>query len=206
MANAKEVGMRLGVDLGGTKIEIIALDNTGHTLHRERIKTPKNSYQSVLRVIAELVQKVETQLAQTGSLGICTPGAISPDTGLLRNSNTVSLNGKAFKQDLEKLLHRKISIANDANCFALSEAIDGAASGAKSVFGVIIGTGTGAGIVIEGNVLTGANAISGEWGHNPLPWPTRDELPGLACYCGKRGCIETWLSGRGLSRHVENKY
>ncbi len=202
--------MILGIDLGGTKIEIIALDDNGQTLHRQRTSTPKNNYQEIIETISRLVEDTETQLQQTGTLGICTPGSISPagspTSGLLRNSNSVYLNGKPFKQDLEKHLKREIAIANDANCFALSEAVDGAAQGASVVFGVIVGTGTGAGIVIDGKVLTGTNAIAGEWGHNPLPWPNDDERPGLPCYCGKQGCIETFLSGTGLARNFELKY
>ena len=196
----------LGIDLGGTKIEIIALDTQGETLLRKRIKTPKESYQAILQAIAELVHQTEKQLGQVGTLGIGTPGSLSPKTGLLRNSNTVLLNGRPFKTDLEAILKRPVPIENDANCFALSEAVDGAGEGAASVFGVIIGTGTGAGIVIQGKVLTGVNAIAGEWGHNPLPWPQPSELPGLDCYCGKKGCIETWLSGPGLARHFKLDY
>jgi len=196
----------LGIDLGGTKIEIIALDKQGQTLLRKRIKTPKESYQAILLAIAELVHQTEKQLGQVGTLGIGTPGSLSPKTGLLRNSNTVLLNGRPFKTDLEAILARPVPIENDANCFALSEAVDGAGEGAASVFGVIIGTGTGAGIVIQGKVLTGVNAIAGEWGHNPLPWPQPNELPGLDCYCGKKGCIETWLSGPGLARHFYLDY
>lgn len=195
--------MRLGIDLGGTKIEIIALDESGETLHRERTATPQENYQEIVQTISQLVDKTESQLQQTGTVGICTPGAISPTNGLLRNSNSVCLNGKPFKQDLEKHLKRDITIANDANCFTLSEAVDGAAKGANIVFGVIVGTGTGAGIVINGKVLTGANAIAGEWGHNPLPWPNDNERPGLSCYCGKKGCIETFLSGPGLAKNFE---
>lgn len=199
--------MKLGIDLGGTKIEIIALDDNGKTLHRKRTATPQNNYQLILETIASLVVSTEAKLQQTGTVGICTPGAISPkgspSSGLLRNSNSTCLNGKPFKQDLEKSLNREIAIANDANCFTLSEAVDGAAKEANVVFGVIVGTGTGAGIVIDGKVLTGTNAIAGEWGHNPLPWPKDDERPGLPCYCGKQGCIETFLSGTGLARNFE---
>lgn len=198
--------MKLGIDLGGTKIEIIALDETGEALHRKRIATPQNDYQATLQVIKELVDYAEAKLQKIDTLGICTPGAISPQSGLLRNSNSVCLNGKPFKEDLEALLSKKISIANDANCFALSEAVDGAAKEAESVFGVIVGTGVGAGIVINGKVLMGANAIAGEWGHNPLPWPNEDEHQGLSCYCGKKGCIETWLSGTGFSRNFEKNH
>lgn len=198
--------MNLGIDLGGTKIEIIALDKTGHTLHKQRTATPQNNYTETLKVITALVTQTEALLKQTGSVGICTPGAISLETGLLKNSNSVCLNGMPFKQDLEKYLQRKIKIANDANCFALSEATDGAAQGANVVFGVIIGTGTGAGIVINGEVLTGCNAIAGEWGHNPLPWALEHEQTGLKCYCGKNGCIETWLSGPGFLRNFQRQY
>ena len=192
--------MKLGIDLGGTKIEIIALDDNGVEILRRREPTPHGNYSATLSVIANLVQSSETELGQRGSVGIGTPGAISKATGLLKNSNSVQLNGKPILQDLEALLQRSIKICNDANCFALSEATDGAAMGAAVVFGVIIGTGTGGGIVVNGNVLTGPNSIAGEWGHNPLPWPMADELPGGECYCGQRGCIETFLSGPGMTR------
>lgn len=192
--------MRLGVDLGGTKIEIIALDDQGAERLRHRVPTPQGDYSSTLQTIAGLVKHAESELGQQGSLGIGTPGSISKVTGLLKNSNSVQLNGKPILQDLESLLKRRIKISNDANCFALSEAKDGAASGAEVVFGVIIGTGTGAGIVVNGHILTGPNGIAGEWGHNPLPWPLQTELPGPECYCGKRGCIETFLSGPGMSK------
>jgi fructokinase len=191
--------MRIGIDLGGTKIEVIALNAHGEELFRQRVATPQNDYQKTLQVIVELIVAVEKTLDQTGSIGIGTPGALSPTTGLMRNSNSVCMNGKAVKQDLEKLLQRKIRMANDANCFALSEATDGAAKNASVVFGVIVGTGTGSGIVVNGNILTGPNAIAGEWGHNPLPWPMDSERPGPDCYCGKQGCIETYLSGPGMA-------
>ncbi len=199
--------MKIGIDLGGTKIEIIALNDSGEELYRKRVATPKDSYQAILNTISELVFVTETTFNDKGSVGICTPGAISPNTGLLRNSNTSSLNQKPFKQDLENQLSREIAIANDANCFALSESVDGAGKGSSIIFGVIVGTGTGAGIVIDRKVLTGANAIAGEWGHNPLPWPKTSELPGMDCYCGKKGCIETWLSGSGFSKnhHLTSK-
>ncbi len=191
--------MKLGIDLGGTKIEIVALDDEGDELLRRRIPTPQGDYAGTLRAIADLVHQVEAALGQAGTVGIGTPGAISMATGLLKNSNSVHLNGQPIVQDLEALLQRKLRISNDANCFALSEATDGAAAGATVVFGVIIGTGTGAGIVVNGHVLTGANGIAGEWGHNPLPWPEGAERPGPACYCGRHGCIETFLSGPGMS-------
>lgn len=192
--------MKLGIDLGGTKIEIIALDDKGVELLRRRVPTPKGDYPATLKAIASLVQSAEAELGQNGSVGIGVPGSISKATGLLKNSNSVHLIGKPILHDLEVLLQRSIKICNDANCFALSEATDGAAAGASVVFGVIIGTGTGAGIVVNGQVLTGANGIAGEWGHNPLPWPMADELPGPECYCGKRGCIETFLSGPGMAK------
>ena len=192
-------GVRLGIDLGGTKIEILALGDHGHELVRRRVFTPKDDYVGTLNAIAKLVRDVESELGQQGTVGIGAPGAVSPATGLLKNSNSVVLNGRPFRQDLEKMLGREIRISNDANCFALSEAIDGAAAGADVVFGVIIGTGTGAGIVVKGSVLPGCNSIAGEWGHNPLPWPMDDERPGPQCYCGKRGCIETFLSAPGMA-------
>ena len=192
--------MRIGIDLGGTKIEGIALSETGEELFRHRISTPQGNYSATLKRIADLVQLIEQTLDQRGSVGICTPGALSPTTGLLRNSNSVCLNGKPVLTDLQEKLQRDIRMANDANCFALSEATDGAAKDASVVFGVIIGTGTGAGVVIDKKVLPGCNAIAGEWGHNPLPWPEDFELPGTECYCGKTGCIETWLSGPGMLR------
>ncbi len=193
--------MRLGIDLGGTKIEIIALDASGVELLRRRVATPQGDYAATLQVIADLVHAVEAELQHQGTVGIGTPGAISRATGLLKNSNSVCLNGQPILRDLEQHLGREIRIQNDANCFALSEAVDGAAAGARVVFGVIIGTGVGGGIVVDGHALTGANAIAGEWGHNPLPWPQANELPGAKCYCGKSGCIETWLSGPGMALH-----
>ena len=192
--------MRLGIDLGGTKIEIIALDEAGHEVGRRRVATPQNDYAGTLNAIAQLVNAMEADLGRRGTLGIGTPGAISRATGLLKNSNSVCLNGQPSLDDLQRVLERTIRIENDANCFALSEAVDGAAARASVVFGVIIGTGTGAGIVVNGQALTGPNAIAGEWGHNPLPWPQAQELPGSACYCGRIGCIETWLSGPGMAR------
>ncbi len=196
--------MRIGIDLGGTKTEIIALADDGQILLRRRASTPAGDYSATLEAIQALVQGVEHELGMQGSIGIATPGAISPATGLIKNANSVCLNGQALDQDLTNALGRPIRLANDADCFALSEAVDGAAKGAASIFGVIIGTGTGAGIVINGRLLAGPNAIAGEWGHNPLPWPHGDELPGHACYCGLQGCIETFLSGPALSRqHAE---
>lgn len=197
--------INIGIDLGGTKIEGIAIADDGEELLRKRVPTPAGDYQAILKLIGELVNDLESRLNEQGSVGICTPGAISPATGLLKNSNSVCMNGKPVYEDLSGLLNRAIRISNDANCFALSEATDGAAAGKEVVFGVIIGTGTGAGVVVKGHVLAGPNAIAGEWGHNPLPWPRDDERPGPACYCGKYGCIETWLSGPGMSRDYLDK-
>ena len=196
--------MRLGVDLGGSKIEILALNDNGEQLHRQRIATPQNNYRQILAAIHQLVRSTENQLGQSGSIGICTPGSISPQSGRLRNSNSICLNDNAFKEDLENILQRQIRIANDANCFALSEAIDGSAQQAAIVFGVIIGTGCGAGIVINKQIIDGPNAISGEWGHNPLPWPENNELNATSCWCGRSNCIETFLSGPAMTRDYKN--
>lgn len=195
--------MRIGVDLGGTKIEAIALANGGEVLMRERIDTPTQDYPATVQAIADIVLLLEKETGQTGTVGVGTPGAVAPGTGLMKNANSVCLNGKPFKTDLEALLGRTVRTTNDANCFALSEATDGAAAGAEVVFGVIVGTGTGGGVVINGRPRVGPNAIAGEWGHNPLPWPEADELPGHLCYCGKHGCIETFISGTGLARDHE---
>jgi fructokinase len=192
--------MFIGIDLGGTKIEGIAMSGAGDELLRKRVPTAAGDYQAILNTIKGLVDEIESSLNERATVGIGTPGAISPATGLLRNSNSVCMNGKPVDKDLARILNREVRIANDANCFALSEATDGAAAGETVVFGVIIGTGTGAGIVVNGHVLSGPNAIAGEWGHNPLPWPLDNERPGPSCYCGKHGCIETWLSGPGMSR------
>lgn len=190
--------MRIGIDLGGTKIEAIALDPAGRELVRERRPTPADDYAGTLEAIHALHTYIEQQLGTSCSLGIGTPGSLSPATGLMRNANSTCLNGKPLLEDLRHLLQRPIRMANDADCFALSEAIDGAGATDSSVFGVIIGTGTGGGIVINKQLVAGTNAIAGEWGHNPLPWPKTGELPGPECYCGKQGCIETFLSGPGL--------
>jgi fructokinase len=192
--------IRFGIDLGGTKTEIIALDEGGRELLRRRVATPSDDYGATLRQIADLVRDAEAKLGTRGSVGIGTPGSLSVATGLLRGSNSVCLNGRPVKSDLEALLEREIRMTNDANCFALSEAVDGAGQGAGVVFGAILGTGVGAGIVVRGEVLNGPNAIAGEWGHNPLPWPLDAERPGPACFCGKHGCIETFVSGPGLER------
>jgi len=190
--------LRIGVDLGGTKIEALALDADGKEVLRRRVATPRNDYAGTLETIVNLVTDMESDLGVTAPVGVGTPGAVSPATGVIKNANSVCLIGKPLGEDLSRALGRPVRLANDANCLALSEAIDGAAAGAAVVFGVIIGTGTGGGIVIDGRVITGLNAVAGEWGHNPLPWPKGQESPGPVCYCGKHGCIETFLSGPGL--------
>jgi fructokinase len=192
--------LRIGLDLGGSKTEIAAFDAAGTELLRRRVPTPAGDYAATLELVARLVDDAECQLGSAATVGIGTPGALSPSTSLMRNSNSTCLNQKPFRIDVQRVLGREVRLANDANCFALSEARDGAAAGAASVFGVILGTGVGGGIVINGRVVDGPNAIAGEWGHNPLPWPEDDEHPGAPCYCGKRGCIETFLSGPGLAR------
>lgn len=202
--------IRIGIDLGGSKIEGVALDEEGMELVRQRVPTPAGNYQGTLVAIKTLVEQIRAKIKLDSMLeatvGICTPGALSyansPD-GLLKNSNSVCMNGEPVRRDLEVLLGHPVRIANDANCFALSEANDGAAQNAAIVFGVIIGTGVGAGIVVNQQALNGANGIAGEWGHNPMPWPSADELPGPACYCGKHGCIETFLSGPGMAHDHE---
>ena len=190
--------LMLGIDLGGTKIEIVALDSRGTELLRRRVATPQGDYRATILAVASLVRDAERELGGEGRVGIGTPGSISRATGLLRGCNSVCLNGRPLQRDLEAEIGREVRVTNDANCFALSEASDGAAAGADVVFGVILGTGVGAGIVVHGRVLDGPNAIAGEWGHNPLPWPKDDERPGPACFCGKSGCIETFVSGPGL--------
>jgi fructokinase len=192
--------LRFGVDLGGSKIEVLALDGEGRERLRRRIVTPQGDYAATLDAVARLVLDAEGELGASGSVGVGTPGSISRATGLLRGSNSVCLNGQPIKRDLEARLLREIRITNDANCFAVSEATDGAGQGGQVVFGAILGTGVGAGIAVGGRVLDGPNAIAGEWGHNPLPWPRDDERPGAMCFCGHAGCIETFLSGPGLAR------
>lgn len=192
--------MRIGIDLGGTKIEGLALADEGRELARHRIPAPRGNYDDTVRAIVEVVAVLEKVTNVRGSIGVGIPGAISPATGLIKNANSTWLNGRPLQRDLANTLERPVRLANDANCFALSEATDGAAAGARVVFGVIIGTGTGGGLVIDGQVVAGANAITGEWGHNPLPALEADERPGPRCYCGRSGCIETFLSGPGLTR------
>jgi len=192
--------MRIGVDLGGTKIEAIAIDRDGRDRARRRVPAPRDRYAATLAAITTLVEGIERESGEPARVGVGMPGALSPATGLVKNANSVWLNGRPLREDLERLLHRPLRFANDANCFALSEARDGTGTGVRTVFGVILGTGTGGGVVVDGRVLSGPNAIAGEWGHNPLPWPRPDEWPGAACYCGRSGCIETFLSGPGIAR------
>src|SRR5262245_35868317 len=192
--------MRIGIDLGGTKIEAIAIDDAGVVRLRWRVPSPRDSYPDTLAAIVELVRSVEDELGERGTVGIGIPGTLSSATGRVKNANSTWLIGQPLADDLPRLLERPVRFANDANCFALSEAVDGAAAGAEIVFGVIIGTGTGGGVVVHRRVLEGANAIAGEWGHNPLPAPRDGEWPGPACYCGRTGCIETFLSGPALER------
>lgn len=195
--------MKLGIDLGGTKIESILLGDSGQILLRKRINTPKGCYETIVKDIRELIHSMDPK--ESATIGIGTPGSLSPTTSCIRGANTTELNGRDFKTDLEKALNRPVRIANDANCFALSEAIDGAGKSSKTVFGVIIGTGTGGGLVIDKRLITGHNLIGGEWGHNPQPWLTPAEYPGPSCYCGKKGCIETFLSGPGFSNTYHAK-
>jgi len=192
--------MRIGIDLGGTKIEGVALGRDGDERARRRVGTPRGDYPGTLNAIAGLVADLERASGEQGTVGVGTPGVISPATGLMKNANSYWLNGKPLADDLSRTLNREVRLANDANCFVLSEATDGAGVGKRVVFGVIVGTGTGGGIVVDGQVLVGPNAVAGEWGHNPLPWPEEDEWPGPECYCGRTGCIETFLSGPGLER------
>jgi len=192
--------MRIGIDLGGTKIEGVVLDSGGSIVARRRSPTPQGDYEGTVRAVAELVLGLETETGKPATVGVGMPGIISSATGLVKNANSICLNGKPLDRDLEAALGRPVRVENDANCFALSEASDGAAEGRASVFGVILGTGTGGGVVIDGRVQKGRNAIGGEWGHNPLPWPEPEELPGTPCYCGLTGCLETWISGPGLAR------
>ncbi len=196
--------MRIGIDLGGTKIEAVALSPAGEEIARRRVTTPPD-YVALLEAIAGLVRELDHAAGEAGTVGVGIPGTVVPHTGLVKNANSVWLNGRPLGRDLEALLNRPVRLMNDANCFTISEATDGAAAGAHVVFGVILGTGVGGGIVVDGHVLLGANLIAGEWGHNPLPWPTSDEWPGPPCYCGKPGCIEAWLSGPAFERdHAEH--
>ena len=190
---------RIGIDLGGTKIEGIALDAAGATLARLRIATPRNDYEATVEAVAATVESLESRIGGQGTVGIGTPGSVSRATGRMKNANSVWLNGRSLGADLKRRLGRSVRLANDADCFALAEAVDGAAVGRRIVFGVILGTGVGGGIVVDGTLLAGPDGVTGEWGHNPLPSPGDDERPGPRCYCGRRGCLETFLSGPGLA-------
>lgn len=196
MTNSK---MRIGIDLGGTKIEGLAIDEAGVELVRYRVDTPRE-YQGTIAAIAGLVEKIERETGTKGTVGTGIPGSISRKTGLVKNANSTWLNGKPLQRDLSAAVGREVRIANDANCLVVSEATDGAAAGKAVVFGVIVGTGCGGGLAVHGQVHNGPNGVAGEWGHNPLPWALPEESPGPVCYCGKRGCLETWLSGTGVAR------
>lgn len=190
----------IGIDLGGTKTEAALVDASGNVLERCRVPTPAGDYTATLNAVADCLARLRHEAGVDGlTVGVCTPGAISPRSGLLMNANSTCLNGRPLQQDLEQALGQPLRLANDADCLAVSESVDGAAVGAGTVFAVILGTGVGGGIVIHGRLLQGPNAVAGEWGHNPLPWPAQDELPGSDCWCGQQGCIETWLSGPGLA-------
>jgi fructokinase len=197
--------MRLGIDLGGTKIASVVLDGAGREIWNARRETPRGDYDGTVQAIAALVADGERLAGVACSVGVGMPGAISPADGLIKNANSTWLNGRPLKADLERMLGRAVRLMNDANCLAVSEVADGAAAGARVAFGVILGTGVGGGLVVDGRPIEGANAIAGEWGHNPLPWPRDDERPGPACYCGRRGCIETFVSGPGLSADYERR-
>jgi fructokinase len=204
MSSATGTALRIGVDLGGTKTEAIAIGSDGAELQRRRIATPATDYTKILHAIRDLVTDVEAELQMTGTIGVAAPGAISRKSGRVKNSNTSVLNGKPLDADLAALLGRPVRIANDANCFALSEAIDGAGAAADVVFGVILGTGVGGGIVVDKRIVTGRNGIAGEWGHNILPWASAEEIAARPCYCGKAGCVETFLCGPALARDFQH--
>ena len=203
-ASEERPEMRIGIDLGGTKIEALAIDNEGRELARHRVDTPREDYQGTVDAMVGLVRRLEAQTGLTGSVGAGIPGSISVKTGLVKNANSTWLIGRPLDKDLVAALGREVRISNDANCFAVSEATDGAAAGQHVVFGVILGTGCGGGVAVDGRVHAGQNGVAGEWGHNPLPWPNEEEYPGPVCYCGKRGCMEMWLSGTGLARDYKH--
>ena len=205
MTTTEGFPLRIGVDLGGAKIEAVGLDPAGAIMARRRIATPAHDYDAILRAIVGLVGDTERDTGLRGRVGLGGPGSLSPHTGLIRGSNTAVVNGRALDADLSRLLARPVKVENDANCFALSEAVDGAGAGARSVFGVILGTGVGGGLVIDGAIVAGRNHIAGEWGHTPLPWMTGDEYPGARCFCGHDGCIETFLCGPALARDYEKR-
>jgi fructokinase len=192
--------MRIGIDLGGTKIEALGIDKNGSELVRHRVPTPRGDYAGTIAAMVELVRRIEREAGETGTVGAGIPGTVSRLTGLVKNANSTWLNGRKLREDLSTELGREVRVANDANCLAVSEATDGAAAGKQVVFGVILGTGCGGGVAFDGRVHDGINGVAGEWGHNPLPWAAGDELPGPECYCGRRGCMEMWVSGTALGR------
>ena len=192
--------MRIGIDLGGTKIEALALDETGLELARLRVNTPQNDYHGTIAAMVDIVHQLEAKVGAIGSVGAGIPGTIRAATGLVKNANSIWLNGKPLQVDLSAAMGREVRIANDANCLAVSEATDGAAQEHRTVFAVILGTGCGGGLVVDGRIHAGPNGIGGEWGHTPLPWPTPSEFPGPPCYCGKHGCMEQWVSGPAIAR------
>lgn len=196
--------MRIGVDVGGTKIEALALDDNGAELVRHRVNTPRN-YDGTIEAVVNLVERLESETGARGTVGAGIPGTIERTTGLVKNANSVWLNGRPLDRDLSAALGREVRVANDANCFVVSEATDGAAAGTEVVFGVILGTGCGGGVALHGKVHAGRNGVAGEWGHNPLPWADASERPGPPCYCGKTGCLETWISGTGFSADYERQ-
>ena len=203
MALGKNDAIRVGVDLGGTKIEFVALERNGTELHRHRAATPRHDYEGTVSAIAGGVKEIEKKLARSASVGVGIPGTVSEITGLVKNANSTWMNGRPFDKDLSRALGREVRCANDANCLAVSEATDGAGAGKHIVFAVILGTGCGGGIAVDGHVHSGLNGVAGEWGHNTLPWMRTDEFPGAPCYCGKNGCIETWISGTGLEKDYQ---
>ena len=196
--------MRIGIDLGGTKIEALAIDEKGKELARHRVDAPQADYDATIKAMVGLVGRLEEETGSVGSVGTGSPGSISGITGLVKNSNSTWLNGRPLHRDFAAALGREVRVANDANCFAVSEATDGAAAGRRVVFGVILGTGCGGGVAIDGKVYAGPNGVAGEWGHNPLPWQRPEEYPGPPCYCGKRGCMEMWVSGTGIALDYKN--
>ena len=203
MGVREDDSIRIGVDLGGTKIEFVALERNGNELHRHRIATPRFDYDATVRAITDGVKEIEKKLGRSVSVGVGIPGTVSTKTGFVKNANSTWLNGKPFDKDLSRALGREVRCANDANCLAVSEATDGAGAGKHVVFAVILGTGCGGGIAVDGRVHSGLNGVGGEWGHNTLPWMRAEEFPGPPCYCGKNGCIETWISGTGLEKDYE---
>ncbi len=202
--------VKIGVDLGGTKIAVVALSPSNQTLFSNRLSTPKGNYQGVLETIHDLVNQAKKNVGANGkddaSIGIGIPGSVSPQTGLIQNANSTWMNAKPFQTDIESILDQPVKLANDANCLALSESFDGAAKGAGTVFGVIIGTGCGGGLIVNGKLIEGRHAICGEWGHTPLPWLKPEEFPGPACWCGQNGCLETWISGTGLEKAFQGAF